>query len=68
MDHHLASATGGEGGAVGIGQLSGGQRTLLSLALILAVRGFCSRLLDIVGSSMGVACRMSAMVMMPWLP
>lgn len=37
MEHHLAIATAGDHAALGVAQLSGGQRTLLSLALILAV-------------------------------
>ena len=37
MEHHLATAIPGDHAALGVAQLSGGQRTLLSLALILAV-------------------------------
>jgi chromosome segregation ATPase len=37
MEHQLATTTAGEHAALGVAQLSGGQRTLLSLALILAV-------------------------------
>jgi chromosome segregation ATPase len=43
MEHQLASAAAGKHRAVGIAQLSGGQRTLLYLALILAVKVlFCT--------------------------
>lgn len=44
MEHRLVSAAGtGEDLQSGTAQLSGGQRTLLSLALILAARPFSGR-------------------------
>jgi hypothetical protein len=52
--HQLATATAGEQAALGVAQLSGGQRTLLSLALILAVRGPVACVINMQCGQMGV--------------